>query len=297
MSSLRWVADYPRPKDTSNRYNEERVRQFAIDFMDLPLRDMDRPTARRWAMANPGRLNSVSAMFTDAMNDGLIDHNPFRELRIPRSEGRKNITVLTEPELYKLADRALEVHGADYGVEFRALLLFAAHVGVRPGELMMLKGSSVHGRLLHVDWQRNKYGSVTRPKNGKPRVVTLPLQAREALADLGVRGPDEFLFRSKQGKPLSSGSLFYAWNPVRVADGRAGLDFYEVTRHYCATWLLESGAGFQDVAVQLGHEDGGLLVLKTYGHPSKDAARERLLALDGEVAPLRIVRGGDVAAQ
>jgi hypothetical protein len=65
--ALRWVADYPRPKDTSNRYNEERVRQFAIDFMDLPLRDMDRPTARRWAMANPGRLNSVSAMFTDAM--------------------------------------------------------------------------------------------------------------------------------------------------------------------------------------------------------------------------------------
>jgi integrase len=110
----------------------------------------------------------------------------------------------------------------------------------------------------------------------------------EAFADLGHRGPDEFLFRSKQGKPLGAGTLFYAWNPVRVADGRAGLDFYEITRHYCATWMLERGASFHaDVAVQLGHEDGGALVMSTYGHPSKDAARERLLALDGEVAPLR----------
>lgn len=32
-----------------------------------------------------------------------------------------------------------------------------------------------------------------------------------------------------------------------------------------------------DVSVQLGHEDGGALVMERYGHPSKDAARERLL--------------------
>jgi hypothetical protein len=32
------------------------------------------------------------------------------------------------------------------------------------------------------------------------------------------------------------------------------------------------------VSVQLGHEDGGALVMSRYGHPSKDAARQRLLA-------------------
>jgi hypothetical protein len=31
------------------------------------------------------------------------------------------------------------------------------------------------------------------------------------------------------------------------------------------------------VSIQLGHEDGGALVMSRYGHPSKDAARERLL--------------------
>lgn len=32
------------------------------------------------------------------------------------------------------------------------------------------------------------------------------------------------------------------------------------------------------VSVQLGHEDGGTLVMSRYGHPSKEAARERLIA-------------------
>jgi hypothetical protein len=40
-----------------------------------------------------------------------------------------------------------------------------------------------------------------------------------------------------------------------------------------------------DVAVQLGHRDGGALVMSTYGHPSDDAARERLRAAFGQPKP------------
>jgi hypothetical protein len=42
--------------------------------------------------------------------------------------------------------------------------------------------------------------------------------------------------------------------------------------------LLERGMTASDVAVQLGHTDGGRLVMNLYGHPSEVAARERLLA-------------------
>jgi integrase len=54
------------------------------------------------------------------------------------------------------------------------------------------------------------------------------------------------------------------------------MDFYE--RHYCATELLRLGVSHADVAVQLGHTDGGSLVMSTYGHPSEDDARARLRA-------------------
>jgi integrase len=53
------------------------------------------------------------------------------------------------------------------------------------------------------------------------------------------------------------------------------MDFYEL-RHFCATHLLELGVSHADVAVQLGHTDGGARVMSTYGHPSEDLARERL---------------------
>jgi integrase len=54
------------------------------------------------------------------------------------------------------------------------------------------------------------------------------------------------------------------------------MDFYEL-RHFCGAWLfndLELPA--QDVAHQLGHEDGGGLVQRLYGHPNERLARERI---------------------
>jgi hypothetical protein len=45
------------------------------------------------------------------------------------------------------------------------------------------------------------------------------------------------------------------------------------------TQRLELGLDHFAVSIQLGHEDGGALVMARYGHPSKDAARKRLLRL------------------
>jgi integrase len=63
--------------------------------------------------------------------------------------------------------------------------------------------------------------------------------------------------------------------PVRAAFGRPGIDVYAL-RHFCATHLLGLGVSHADVALQLGHTDGGALVISTYGHASENLARERL---------------------
>jgi integrase len=64
---------------------------------------------------------------------------------------------------------------------------------------------------------------------------------------------------------------------LRAASGLPNVGWHDL-RHFCATRLLEMGLDHFAVSVQLGHEDGGALVMSRYGHPSKDAARERLLA-------------------
>ena len=104
--------------------------------------------------------------------------------------------------------------------------------------------------------------------------MTLPPPAREALLDVPSRLDVPWLFTTPRGPALKS-SLHYYWCPVRARFGRTEMDFYEL-RHFCATHLLELGAPHADVAVQLGHTDGGALVMSTYGHPSEDAARSRL---------------------
>lgn len=89
-----------------------------------------------------------------------------------------------------------------------------------------------------------------------------------------------------RGRRLTKGSLAYVWCPVASAwraKGGRDLDLYEL-RHACATPLLERGLAPADVAVQLGHTDGGRLVMTLYGHPDERRARDRLrmaFAYDG----------------
>jgi integrase len=91
------------------------------------------------------------------------------------------------------------------------------------------------------------------------------------------RADSPYVFTTRTGKRFSKTSHYYYWHAVRSACGRPGMDFYEL-RHFCATELLRLGVSHADVAVQLGHTDGGALVMSTYGHPSEDEARDRLRA-------------------
>jgi integrase len=182
----------------------------------------------------------------------------------------------------------------DYGPTFRAMILFAAYVGMRPGELFALQRSDVGQDEVVIRRNLDGTGQLKLPKNGKERVVILPPPARDALLDVVPRVDAPWLFVTRSGRQFRKSSLHYYWDPARAAFGRPGMDFYEL-RHFCATHLHELGVSHADVAVQLGHTDGGALVMSTYGHPSEDLARERLKrAYSENVAPfpIRAVREG-----
>jgi integrase len=100
------------------------------------------------------------------------------------------------------------------------------------------------------------------------------------------------VFPSPRGGQLWSSSFSWIWKPVRAVFGRPTMALHEL-RHFCATYLLELGLAPADVAVQLGHTDGGALVMSTYGHPSDRAARARITAaMDGyATGELRLFRG------
>ncbi|HTW42208.1 MAG TPA: site-specific integrase [Solirubrobacteraceae bacterium] len=274
----RWLRDFKRPRASTNRHNAYMVKQLVAELGTMKMSDISRRLAREWALRHRASVPVVRALFNDALNEECVTTNPFADLRLDQRHGRRDLVALSEAEVRDLADASLQVFG-DYGPTFRACVLFAAYVGLRPAEMFLLEWSDIDlaGHQVHISKSLGNTGEVTLPKNGLRRKVVLPPQAKEALLGMPRRAGSPYVFTAPCGRRFSKTSHYYYWRLLRAEAGRGTMAFYEL-RHFCATHLLELGVSHADVAVQLGHTDGGALVMSTYGHPSDDAARARVLA-------------------
>lgn len=293
----RWVADYPRPRAATNKQNQYAVAPFAREFEGVKMAVVSRREARQWALRHRSNLSAVRAMFSDALDEGIVTANPFSNLRLEQSRGRKDLDVISEAQLHDLADAALRVCG-DLGPTIRASILFAAYVGLRPAEMFVLRWTDLdfaNGRV-RIRASLGGTGEVTLPKNGRARTVVLPPAAADAVRSIPRRADSPLVFATSKGTRFTKTTHYHHWRLTRLGAGLPQMDFYEL-RHYCATRLLELGVSHADVAVQLGHTDGGALVMSTYGHPSEDAARERIAEAFSRAqrGRLRVV-GGDADA-
>lgn len=276
----RWVDDFPRPRGSTNNTNRNAVKKFAKDprFSGLKLNDLDKVTAMEWARENPYRLAAIRNMFGDAVRLDLCERNPFAELRLPQSKGRKDLEVISQEELDDLCDSALKVHEG-FGPAFRAMIIFAAYTLMRPGEIFVLEWSDLDldpsDPTISVTKTLSGDGTIQRPKNGKTRTICLPPPALEALRDVPRTPGTQRIFSTSTGRRFSKSSFHYAWTPVRQDFGRPKMDFYELKHFGCTHYLDDLGMSASDVALQCGHTDGGILVMKIYGHPSASKSRDR----------------------
>lgn len=270
-----WLALHPRPQVTTIKHHTQALKAVVAEFGDRKLTSITRLEALEFAHAHRHSAITASAMFTDAITDELAARNPFKALGLPQAKGRKNITALTEQEVGQLADCARAELGL-FGEVFAAMILTAAYTGVRQGELFGLRHENVDlkNNRLKVEWQLRQDG-LARPKNGLARTIVLPDQAAAAITAVYPYAGERFLFVTPQSKPFSKTSFRYHWDPVRRKAGRPQLAWHEL-RHAAATIMLERGLDVSDVAMQLGHTDGGKLVMDLYGHPRVELARERV---------------------
>lgn len=277
-----------------------------------------------WHREHPHDTDALRVMFGHGRKIGVLLANPFEGLRSPSPvTEHEHITLgrgaLTPGEVEVLAGFA-ERDGGWHG----AVVRFAAFTGLRIGELVRVRWQDVEPGRLRVEWAWNSTtDTLERPKGGKTRVVVCPPQAVEAVGGLPRSTLHPEIFLSPQtGAPFKpdrlrdyfkgARALFMEQLPadhwLRVRDrfareqqGREGrplrgkpLVFHEL-RHTCATMLLDAGATFDDVAVQLGHSDDKL-VRRVYGHPDRERQLDRVAAAFGRVAGeapvLRKVEGG-----
>lgn len=289
-----WLQSHPRQAPTMEAYRAD-IAVFVDAFGSRKMTTIGRKEARAWALQQPrNRVAVVRTFFNDAIDDEVVKSNPFANLRIKQSRGRRDLVVLSEAEVDRLADRAFELYpDQEYGHVLRAMVLFSAWVALRPAELfdvdrepgmaMCVDGKEhptsyvdLEDGVVHILGQRRKGGErVNHTKNGRVRQVVLADKVVQALERVPLLDGTDSMFYSASGLRFNKPSHFHYWAALRNLDGRPGMDYYEL-RHFGATELLRRGMSHADVAIHLGHTDGGALVMSTYGHPEEEAARDRI---------------------
>jgi integrase len=95
--------------------------------------------------------------------------------------------------------------------------------------------------------------------------------------------PKGYLFPSPSGAPFDGDNFFArVFKPAAVNAGMPELTFHDL-RHTGASLMIAAGCHVKVIAEQMGHSDGGALVLRRYGHLYKGAKRQAAMALESHV--------------
>jgi integrase len=191
----------------------------------------------------------VAALFNRAVDEEIIDKNPFRKLS-KKSRGRADQHPPTADEFDRLLDGCAAL--GDYADQMRALLIFGAYTGMRPGELFALEWSAIDFTRNRILVSRNVYkGRVQQGiKTSASKLIALPPPARDVLLRQPTRS-GSLVFVSKTGKRMAQNTLSHYWSPVKA---RAGLDFdfYMASKHYGVSLLYRLGLSKRAIAAQMG---------------------------------------------
>jgi integrase len=148
-----------------------------------------------------------------------------------------------------------------------------AFTGLRLGGLLSLQ-------WRQVDLKHQRYQCLM--KGGKIATIPLIPQAIELLHEL----KKEPIRRASQSRGGIAEDAIFPFGSTRIARMRRilrkfakgfeiDLEFPHALRHYFASRALMAGFSPAEVAKMLGHNDGGQLVLRTYGHLDDAILRQK----------------------
>ncbi|MEI6391408.1 MAG: integrase [Verrucomicrobiota bacterium] len=226
-----------------------------------------------------------------AIDEKWILHLPTENLRPLKSKPRKRhlfpredmdnlFSVCLKPIFASggLANEGEKGQALLNGQEFSDYLKLLCFSGARMSEALRL-------RWLDLDWNNGQLtiGSDGEVKNRRWRVVDFNPELEKHLKDMHSRRPPDstWLFpsprRGKEDRPARTfrESLLLA----RKAANIPTIGFHDC-RHFFISMCVMSGIDFMTIARWVGHQDGGILIGKVYGHLSNEHAKRQAQKLD-----------------
>ncbi len=258
-----------------------------------PIGSIRRSEIQAWVKALTGVLAPatvelvyrwVSAIFKAAVGDRLIASSPCIRIALPKRN---------DAEVVPLAVTEVEALAAAVPDRYRALIVFAAGMGLRQGECFGLTVDRVDflRRRVRVDRQlisaRDGVPEFGPPKTKAGfRTVPMPDVVGTTLAShLARYRPRQFalVFTNSWCNPLRRSSVGEMWHRARKEAGLPEWATFHDLRHFYASLLIAKGSSVKTVQRRLGHQSA-METLDTYGHLWPDSEDETRNAVDGVLA-------------
>lgn len=194
-------------------------------------------------------LGTLRKLFALALKAGVVQGDP--SVGLPRRKGRKHRLELPDNAAFKTLLTSIRAQGKANSDHAADMVAFLAYSGCRIAEAQHITWRDVGKDSIRIT------GGPTGTKNQEERQVPITGDMRAVLKRLGTGGRQGKLFALKSPRQALENACQRLDIPhMRIHD----------LRHYFATRCIESGVDIPTVARWLGHKDGGVLAMKTYGH-------------------------------
>jgi integrase len=219
----------------------------------------------------------VSTIFKAAVGDRIIASSPCARIALPKRHGGE-VVPLSVSEVEALASAVPD--------RYRALIIFAAGMGLRQGECFGLTVDRVDflRHQVRVDRQlvsaRGGIAEFGPPKSKAGfRTVPLPEVVGNTLAAHLTRYPPGeagLVFTNTFDRPLRRNSVGEMWHRAASLASLPSWATFHDLRHFYASLLISQGCSVKTVQSRLGHESA-TETLDTYGHlwPNSDDETRR----------------------
>ena len=269
---------------------ETYLRLHAYPTLGLrPIGSIRRSEVQAWVKSISGELAPgsvelvyrwVSTIFKAAVGDRLIAASPCIRISLPKR---------ADTEVVPLGVSEVEALVVAVPERYRALIVFAAAMGLRQGECFGLTVDRVDFLRRHVRVDRqltSALGGV--PTFGPPeskagfRTVPMPEIVCATLAEHLARhgpGPAGLVFTNTFGRPLRRNTVGDMWHRAALQANLPAWATFHDLRHFYASLLISRGCSVKAVQKRLGHQSA-METLDTYGHLWPDSDDETRNAVD-----------------
>lgn len=230
---------------------------------------------------------TVSQILDCAMDDGLINKNPCKNLQLPRR-------VVKQKRALTSAEKKA-IKKADFDAEQRAFIYILYGCGLRPGELYALTKNDINFRTNEITINKTLVFDKTKPivtypkTNSGIRTIPAPNFVFEAIKAWMDVNHNIILFCDDYGN-YRTRSAYYnvfdcALRKIHAAMSAKGkirenetssLSQYTFRHNYC-TELYYSGISLKEAQRLMGHADYSM-IMKVYSHldEKKENTRDKI---------------------